>query len=139
MATPYAGFGCVLQVKIVSTLTTIAAVRDIAGPAVATNPIDASTRTARARAFLPGMRDSGEVTFDIAYDPDAATHAATGSGLVALQLGSTVSSWVLTFPDTTPATVTFSGFITGFMLKEPMDDLMTADVTVKISGVPVWA
>ena len=135
MAGPYAGFAATIGMGA----TAFAGVRDIAGPGMSTNAIDASTRDSRARKFVPGMYDAGEVAFDIAYDPDAATHAATGSGLVALQLGSTVSSWVLTFPDTTPATCTFSGFITGFMLKEPMDDLMTADVTVKISGVPVWA
>ena len=105
---------------------------------MSTTAIDASTRDSRARKFVPGMYDGGEMSFDIAYDPDAATHAATGSGLVALQLGSTVSSWVLTFPDTTPATCTFSGFITGFNVKAPMDDLLSADVTVKISGAPVW-
>jgi hypothetical protein len=141
MATPYAGFGCVLQVKIVSTLTTIAAVRDIAGPAVATNPIDASTRTARARAFLPGMRDSGEVTFDIAYDPDENLHSASvAGGMVKLQQDATVCDWKLLFPaETTVVGAAFSGFVTGFNVKEPMDDLMTADLTIKISGEVTWA
>jgi hypothetical protein len=133
MAGPYAGFATTLKIGS----TAVVAVRDIAGPGISTTVIDASTRDSRAKAFLPGMYDGGEITFDIAYDPDTATHGATG--IVALQLAGTVSSWVVTFPDTTPATCTFSGFVTGFSVKAPMDDLLSADVTVKVSGVPVWA
>jgi hypothetical protein len=130
MAGPYDGFGATLKIGA----TAIVAVRDISGPGVETDVINASTRDSRAKAFLPGMYDNGEITFDIAYDPDTATHGATGSGLVALQIAGTISSYVLTLSDTTPAVRTFNGFVKSFNLKTPMGDLMSADVTVKITG-----
>ena len=134
MAGPYTGQGATLKIGAVA----IVAVRDISGPGWKTNAIDVSTRDSLARKFLPGMYDAGEITFDIVYDPDTATHAATASGLVALQAAGTVSSYVLTLMDTSPTIITFSGFVTKFDLKTPMDGAMTADVTVKISGIPVF-
>lgn len=115
--------------------TAVVAVTDISGPGITVTSIDVSTRDSLARKFLPGMYDAGEITFSIVYDPDAVTHAAITTALLA----GTVLACVLTLSDTTPATVTFSGFITNFSVKTPLDDAMTADVTVKITGVPVWA
>jgi hypothetical protein len=125
-----------LQVKIVATLTDIAAVRDISGPALVTTAIDTSSRAGKARTFLPGMLDSGEVVFDILYDPDAAGHAAgVAGGLVKLQQDATVCDWKLLFPTaTTVVGAAFSGFVTGFAAKMPLDDAMTADLTIKITG-----
>ena len=114
--------------------TPVVAVTDISGPGVTVNAIDVSTRDSLARAFKPGMYDAGEVTFSIVYDPDAATHQA----LTTAVLAGSILACILTLSDTTPATITFSGFITNFAVKTPMDDAMTADVTVKITGVPVW-
>ena len=134
MAGPYVGFGATLLLGGVATT----AIRDITGPGMTTTAIDVSTRAARARAFLPGMYDAGELTFDILYDPDAAAHISTAAGIVGLQQAATVVSCILTFPDSTPAVCTFTGFVTGFTAKAPMDDALTADVTIKISGAPVW-
>lgn len=127
----YSGFATTLKLAG----TAVVAVTDISGPGISTTSIDVSTRDAVARKFLPGMYDPGEVTFSIVYDPDTATHAA----LTTAQLAGTVLAGVLTLGDATPATITFSCFITNFSLKTPMDDAMTADLTLKISGVPVWA
>jgi hypothetical protein len=135
MAGPYAGFGATLSLGGVPTV----AVRDINGPGMVTTAIDTSSRASKARTFLPGMYDAGELTFDILYDPDAASHIATAAGIVGLQQAGTVVTGILTFPDTSPATCTFTCFVTGTSIKSPMDDALTADVTVKISGAPVWA
>lgn len=131
MATPYTGFATTIKFGGVATV----AVTDINGPGISVTSIDVSTRDALARKFLPGMYDPGEVTFSIVYDPDTATHQTLTTAILA----GTVLSCVLTLSDSTPATITFSGFLTNFAIKTPMDDAMTADVTVKLTGVPVWA
>ena len=130
MANSYSGYATTLKLGGVVTV----AVQDIAGPGITTNAIDVSTRDALARKYVPGMYDAGEVTFSVVYDPDTATHAA----IVAAQLAGTVLAGILTLGDSTPATITFSCFVTNFSLKAPMDDAMTADITLKVSGVPVW-
>lgn len=114
--------------------TPVVAVTDISGPGITVTSIDVSTRDSLARQFKPGMYDAGEVTFSIVYDPDAVTHGAITTALLA----GTVLACILTLSDATPATITFSGFITNFSVKTPLDDAMTADVTVKVTGVPVW-
>jgi predicted secreted protein len=230
----YSGYSCLLQEEIAAVYTTIAAVRDLAGPTVAVTAVDTSTRDARARSFLPAMYDSGEITFDIVYDPDTDTHSDTvAGGLRKLQKDQTVCNWKLVLPDNgpvvvetvkgtgivdeiqtvtvrsggtnvwtfganstaalawdistadlqtalqalvsigagnctvagtagltytltfvgtkaktdvaavvvtaTPRTATFAAFVTNFSLKTPMDDGMTADLTLKVTGAVTWA
>ena len=59
-------------------------------------------------------------------------------GLVKLVVDGTVSNYRLYFPDATPQYAAFSGFVSGFTAKEPMDDALTADVTIKIAGAVTW-
>jgi hypothetical protein len=99
MTLAYAGFPAVLQVDN-SGYTSIAGIRDIAGPALALNPIDVSTRDATPKGFVAGMLDPGEVTFDIVYDPDDSTHrAGAAPGLPYLLETKTLAAFKLLFPD----------------------------------------
>lgn len=137
----YSGYAATLQVDN-SGYTTIGQVRDITGPSMALDAIDSTHRSTSGawKTALPGQIDGGEVTFDIAYDPDLATHsAAAAPGLVYYMINRTVKSFKINFPDTTPATATFSGFVTKFTPKEPQNDLLTADVTIKVAGAITWA
>ena len=140
MAGPYVGFDCVIQQYITDAYYTIGAVRDISGPSMTTTAVDVSTRAAKARAFMPSMRDNGEMTFDILYDPDNAYHAAAVTGgLVKLQQDGTVGSWQLLFPTaTTIEYARFNAFVTGFAVKASLDDALTADLTIKIAGEVTW-
>jgi ABC-type phosphate transport system permease subunit len=131
MAAAYTGFPVTLKLATVQ----VVAVTDISGPGISVTSIDVSTRDLLARKFLPGMYDPGEVTFSIVYDPDTATHQAITTAILA----GTILAGILTLSDATPATITFSCFITNFSLKTPMDDAMTADITLKLTGAPVWA
>ena len=140
MANAYSGFAAVLQMYVTSSFTTIAAIRDIAGPTLALNTVEVSTRDSAWRKFAATMIDGGEVTFDIVYDPDTATHgeAALGGLVYALEQRRR-EQFKLSFADSTPATATFYGFVTRFQPKTPMDGAQTADVTLKIDGSITWA
>lgn len=128
----YSGFSCLLQEEISAVYTTIAAVRDMAGPNVATTAVDTSTRDALARTFKPNMRNSGEITFDILYDPDADTHAdAVTGGLRKIQKDGTTVNWKLVFPDNGPVVVvTTAG-------DGSHNEVVT--VTIRSGGTNVWA
>jgi predicted secreted protein len=127
----YSGYACLLQEEIAAVFTTIAAVRDIAGPNVATTAVDTSTRDSRARTFLPAMQDSGEITFDIVYDPDTDTHSDTvAGGLRHLQKDGSVVNWKLVLPDNGPVVVeTTKGSVSA-------DEVQT--VTIRSGGTNVW-
>jgi len=139
----FTGVSVTLATEIASVYTVIAQVRDIAGPNQSTDTIETTSRDNANlyKSYLAGMRDGGEVTFDLVYDPDLATHsAASAGGLVKLLQDGTLNNFRLSFPDAAPATtVTFAGIVTNFAPKAPMNDAFTADVTIKVSGRPTWA
>ena len=117
--------------------TTVAQVRDISGPGLGTDTIETSDRDGSGwKEFLGGLADGGEVTFDVLYDPTGATHNAT-TGLVGMLASKAVKSWQLALPGS--VNWTFDGLVTGFDPKAPLNDALTADVTIKVSGQPTLA
>ncbi|MCI0685726.1 MAG: hypothetical protein L0Y54_00595, partial [Sporichthyaceae bacterium] len=85
------------------------------------------------REFQGGLRDGGELTVDINYDPTA--HA----GLLADLEDENPRSYQLVFPDTLSTTWTFKAILTGFEPDAPHDDKLTASVSFKISGKPTFS
>lgn len=140
MANKYSGFAATLQISIASVFTSIAGVRDISGPSMAQDTIDVSSRDNIWKEFVGGQVDGGEITFDIVYDPDTTTHsAASAGGAVLLLTSGTKGTYKLSFSDTTPATASFSAFVTKFTPKTPFNGMQSADVTLKLTGAITWA
>lgn len=135
----YSGFAAVLSIYITSAFVPIVQVRDISGPSMAAADVEVSHRGSTVKLYQAGMLDGGEVTLDIVYDPDTATHSdAARGGLPFALSGRHLEQWQLAFADSTPAKATFYGFVTGFTPKTPMGDAQTADVTIKIDGAVAW-
>lgn len=117
------------------TYTTVAAVQDIEGPNLEVDMIDVTSRDSSGwKEFLAGLGDAGEVTFDVLYDADAATHGNSGIGLMALVTAKTKKPWKITLADATPATWSFNAFIKSFKPKMPMKDAQRASITLKVTG-----
>ena len=135
----YSGYSAILQVDN-SGYVTIGQVRDIDGPSLSMDASEASHRDSAFKKFTAGQVDPGEVSFEIVYDPDLATHSVSAApGLPYYMINRTAKSFKLTFPDTSPLTATFTAFVTKFQPKLPMGDTMTASVTLKLSGTITWA
>lgn len=84
------------------------------------------------RTFIPGdLKDPGGFTFDINFDPDDQPPIAGA-----------VETITIEFPvpsgATTGATLACSGFVTSWEAGSPIDDRMTASITVKFTGQPTW-
>jgi len=138
-----AGFGTLLKIGDgggTEVFTTIAEVSNISGPGLAMDTIDVTNHSSPTawRQYVAGLKDAGEVSFDINYTPTAATHNAT-TGLLKDMNDRTLRNFKLVFPDLGATTWTFAAFITGFEPSEPIDDKLTAAVTLKISGAPTLA
>jgi len=92
----------------------------------------------RRREYIPGLIDNGEASFEMNYIP--------GSPEDQLILGYLNSGDVvehrITFPQQQGATerhrVTFEASVTGYERSIPVDDRMTATVTLAPSGAEVW-
>ena len=148
--------GCLLQVAPRGdtspyTFKTFADVRSIRGPTGQTEQIDVTSHSSPSgsKEFIAGPRDYGTLTFTINFNPSDNTHkdrdglAVTTTetdGLLYQFRTGTTYHYRLQFPQTSPDTQwEFDGFVQGFEVNLPVDDAMTADVTIKVSGVPDFA
>src|SRR5690242_11216042 len=97
------------------TFTAVADVTNIQPLGVKVDTIDVSTHasTGQWREFLGGMKDGGELTMDVNYDP-----AAHGTLFAAL---GEVKNMKIILTDTGAAEITFAGIVNGFKAQAPMD------------------
>lgn len=142
----YSAFGAVLKIGSTdvvasATYTTVAQVSNISGPSMQMDTIDVTTHDSSGgfREFVEGLVDPGEVTFDLVYDPDAATHANSSGGVVYELHQRTKKAWSLDFTDSTATVVKFQGFVTSFEPSMSVDGAMTASLTIKITGELTWS
>lgn len=119
----------------------IAEVRNIGGPKLSRAALEATHHTSEEmwREFKKGLKDGGEVSLELQFVPDNSTHNYATGILADFADDTTISEWVLTFPDTGATTWTFDAFVTAFEPAQPFDELLTASVTLKVTGVPTLA
>lgn len=119
---------------------TIAEVTDIGGPSMSTDTIDVTNHSSpgAVKEFLMGLLDAGEVSFTVNFMPGNATHDEA-TGLIAEWLSRNVSNWKLVWPTTPAEAVGFKAGVTGIDFSAPTDEQLSADITLKVSGLPDFA
>lgn len=144
--TEYAGYKAIIEVQLASVWTTIAQVRDISGPGLASEQIEVSHRQSRYRRYVAGMLDGGEVTFQIVFDPDHASHDPTlTNSMFAYAVSGDTAPFRITFPGAVGVVedgntiASFAAFVANFEISSPLEDGLLADLTLKISGDITWA
>lgn len=135
MATSAVGsHGTYLQIGDGATPTevfaTIAEVKDISGPEMTLNMEDATSHSSGGwREEIPTLLEAGDVTFDVNFVNDA-----TQADLKDAQTARTRLNFRIVFPLDTPLTNAFSGYVTGFGYSAPVEGILTASVTIRVSG-----
>lgn len=144
----YAGYRVLLKRLTTppSTYTTMAQVGDLSGPSIDSEQIEVSHRSDGDpanmwRRYVAGMKDGGEVTFTLIFDPDEPTHDPTlTTSLYALAASGDADDFRLDYPgqgaDRTFAD--FSAYVTNMDFDSPLEDGLTAEVTLKVSGPVTW-
>ena len=130
----YASYGALFK----RGATTIAAVQNISGPGLSLDTEDVTTHdsTGAWEEHVGTILRSGEVSIDLIYDPNAATHKNASGGLLYDLISRTAQTYSIVFPSTATVTWQFSAFVTGFEPAAPVDGALTASVTLKITGQP---
>jgi len=134
--TDQTGFGTKIAISDDgSSYADIAGIHDtIGGPEMTADAVETTDHdsTGGYREYIGGLKDSGEVGFKINWDPADAQHdvlvAAVGEK----------KYWRITFPDGS-STATFQGILTKYVPDVPLDDRMTAEIAIKVSGQVTWA
>lgn len=124
-----------LGTTITINATNIGVLTNISAPELSADTIDITTldATGNTKSFIQGFIDPGEITMTGFYDNvdvgQTALKAAIDAG--------TLDTYVITFPAAIGSTWTFTGIVTKFKAGEAtLEDPLTFEVTVKVSGVP---
>lgn len=92
----------------------------------------------RRREYIPGLIDNGEGSFEMNYTPGSPEDQL----ILSLLNSGDVVEHRITLPPEQGATVrhrvTFEASVTGYERSIPVDDRMTATVTLAPSGAEVW-
>ncbi len=87
------------------------------------------------KEFIGGLRDGGEIALEINYDPQNSTHQNLQSDIDT----GTLRYWRVVFPTTIAVTAQFQALVTAFSRTAEVASKLTASVTLKISGKPVFS
>jgi hypothetical protein len=130
------GYKSILAVTTTTGLTEIGQIRSISGPGVSANDIDTTTldSSSNYRTFACGLLDPGEVTISAVYDSTSLTHSRLCyyMGLKA------VKTFTVYHGSSTGDTDAFSAYVKGMSREIPLDDLITCDYTLKVTGKPAY-
>jgi hypothetical protein len=130
------GFKSILTVTTTTGAAEIGQIRNISGPGVSANDVDTTCldSSSNYRTFSCGLLDPGEVTFGVAYDPTMTTHKR-----LAEYMGTrSAKTFTVYHASSTGDTDAFTAYVKGMGREIPLDDLITCDYTLKVTGIPAY-
>lgn len=124
--------------KLRKGATAIASLTSIDGVSVSSDTVETTALDNESgyRTFVTSLKDAGEVSISGHFEYDS------HSPLLADFEAGTVDSYTIEFPDvltTTGTTWTFSAVISAFGTSVELEDLISFEATLKVSGRPVLA
>lgn len=119
--------------------TTIAEVTNFTGPNEQSPNIDVSNFDSVAREFIAGLKDGGEVTFEVNFVGSNAQQQALRAAQTARLLKNFKILLNDAALDANKTTISFAANVTGFSLSASVDAAVKASVSLKVSGEPNFA
>jgi hypothetical protein len=113
----------------------ISELREITPPALTRNTIEMTTHNEEDDSYVVGIRRHGDMEFNVNFVPDDSSQDHN-TGLQKAWFDGTRDIYRITYPDGTQWL--FSGFVTQFAPSAPVDDRLSADVTVRPTGRHDW-
>lgn len=113
------------------SFTTAANVRSWSGPSTENPEIDVTSLQSTAKEFVGGLVDYGELTLELNFDPNNATHQQMFADMEASP--PTVTGWRITFVNPT-INYTWSAFVKSFSISGEVDGVIQGSLTLRLSG-----
>lgn len=115
-----------------TSLTPVGSLKSISGIDASADTVDVTDMGNESgyREFLGGFKDAGEVTVSGFFDGEDAGQTAMHD---AFESGET-KAFVIAFPAAIGKQWSFSGIVTKFTTAADVDDAITFDATIKVSG-----
>lgn len=120
--------------KLFIGLNSIAELSSVSGLELSADTIETTNLDSGGwRQFIQGVKDGGEVSISGYFNPgdtngQKAIYDAFGTG--------TVTAFKIAFPSTLGAEWQFSGIVTGVTTGAEMEDTVTFEATLKVTGTP---
>ena len=130
------GYRSILAVTTTTGLTEIGYIRNISGPGVTANDVDTTTldSSSNYRTFACGLLDPGEVTFGTVYDSTSLMHSR-----LAYYMGQkTAKTFTVYHGSSSSDTDAFVAYVKGMSREIPLDDVISCDFTLKVTGKPMY-
>ncbi len=117
------------------TFTDIAEINSISGPNMTRDTIDTTALDTAGgyRTFITSFRDAGEVVL-------AMNFTVVGYGLMKADFEAAATvNYKITLGNTAASTLDFAALVTNLGTGVPLDDKVSIDVTLKVSGAVTFA
>lgn len=117
------------------TTSIVGYVRSIDGPSAEADEVESTTldTAGNYREFVQSLIDPGELSLELAWDPAEQSHV----DLTTIHNDRTTCQWKMVLP-TTDYFVLVNGWVRSFQPSVPVDDLMTASVTIRCTSQITW-
>jgi hypothetical protein len=113
------------------SFTAIANVRSFSGPSTENAEVDVTTLASTAKEFEGGLIDYGDLTLELNFDPNNATHQQCFTDQEANP--PTKTGWRITFINPT-INFTWTAFVKSFSLSGEVDGVLQGTMTLRLSG-----
>lgn len=111
----------------------------IGGPAIKFDLLDVTSHDSAAisafREFIPGLADGDNITAELNWKPSNAVHKS----LRVDSYARTKRNFKTVFPDSTDNTVLTATYIQSLVPKADIGAVLSAQITLKVTGLPVWS
>lgn len=104
--------------------------KNINGPTETTKMIDVTHLGSTSREKRPALKDSGEITFTVNWIPQDDVHQALHTAIV----NRTQDNYKIIYTDSPTSSATFTAYVTSHGPKQGLDDVVSADLTLTITG-----
>ena len=117
--------------------TTIPEVSKLSGPSIKFDLLDVTTHDSVGyfREFIPGLADGENINATVNWRPANMVHKS----LRVDSYARTLRAFKVVFPDTADNTVDLDAYVSGLPPVADIGAVLTAALTFKITGQPVWS
>lgn len=113
-----------------SGATTIGEVISFSGFDGQSSEIDTTNLSSVAKEFTLGLNDFGSISLEVNFNINDAGQTLVDTA----KRNGTVSQFVLTLPTGAKKVFTFNGYVQGFSISGAVDAVVTASISIRISG-----
>ncbi len=111
-------------------MTAIVQITSISGPGISQEPVDVTDLDDTWKTFVVDIPDGGEVTVELIWDPETATHV----DFIDMLADTVVTPCQIVYSDDGAAKYAWNGWLTNFEPTANRGEALTATATIKVTG-----